>query len=77
MMLGNEHSIFSNISNLCIFSEKSALPSCKIELFMEGENVAREPFAFSVLGSCTYSPCLWVWAVALVVICMLKNGRYL
>lgn len=41
MMLGNEHSIFSNISNLCIFSGKSALPSCKIKLFMEGENVAR------------------------------------
>lgn len=41
MMLGSEHSIFSNIGNLCIFSEKSALHSCKIELFMEGENVAR------------------------------------
>lgn len=40
-MLGNKHSIFSNINNLYIFSEKSALHSCKIELFMEGENVAR------------------------------------
>lgn len=40
-MLGSEHSIFSNISNLCIFPEKSALHSCKIELFKERENVAR------------------------------------
>lgn len=40
-MLGNEYSIFSNINNLYIFSEKPALHSSKIEFFMEGENLAR------------------------------------
>lgn len=83
MMLGNEYSIFSNISNLCIFSEKSALHSCKIELFMEGEYVARgqEPHLHLVgwihIHTVQMFRFFFTWAVALVVICILKNGRYL
>lgn len=84
MMLGNEHSIFSNISNLYIFSEKSALHSCKIELFVEGENVARgqEPPHLRLVGwvhvhTVHVFGFLFTWAIELVVICMLKNGRYL
>lgn len=41
VMLGNEYSIFRNINNLYIFSEKPALHTCKIEFFMEGENLPR------------------------------------
>lgn len=83
MMLGNEHSIFSNISNLYIFSEKSALHSCKIEVFVEGENVARgqEPHLRLVgwvhVHTVHVFGFLFTWAIELVVICMLKNGRYL
>lgn len=83
MTLGNEHSTFSNISNLCIFSEKSALHSCKIELFMEGENVARgqEPNLHLVgwvrVHTVHTFGVFFTWAVALVMICMLKNGRYI
>lgn len=74
--------VSSAILAISVFSLKSQ-QSCKVQLLMEGENVARGQESCLYLVGWVHvhtvhvSGFLLTWAVALVVICMLKNGRYL